>query len=97
MSGTREGAVRARTAMLARFGGDEEAYKEHFRSIGRKGGRNSTNGGFASDKRGKDGLTGRQRAMAAGQKGGRVSRRAKSTYQPKTETYAEPKAYQEVQ
>lgn len=42
--------------------------------IGRKGGLKSKGGGFASDKRGKDGLTGYERARIAGAKGGSVKR-----------------------
>lgn len=44
-------------------------------AIGAKGGKLSTTGGFASDKVGADGLTGRQRARIAGAKGGSISRR----------------------
>jgi hypothetical protein len=43
--------------------------------IGAVGGRKSTGGGFASDKVGPDGLTGRQRAQILGSKGGKTSRR----------------------
>lgn len=50
--------------------------KDFYKRIGALGGRHSTNGGFASDKVGKDGLTGRQRASIAGKKGGENSSRA---------------------
>lgn len=39
------------------------------------GGKSSTTGGFASEKIGKDGLTGLERAKLVGAKGGRKSRR----------------------
>ena len=70
MSGTKTGGLRARDKNLAR---DPDFYKK----IGAKGGRNGTTGGFASDKRGQDGLTGRERASVAGLIGGRISRRGK--------------------
>lgn len=60
--------------MLERLG-SEKAIREHYRTIGRKGGQRSNNGGFASDKIGSDGLTGRERSRVAGYRGGRVSRR----------------------
>lgn len=50
--------------------------KDFYKRIGALGGRHSTNGGFASDKVGKDGLTGRQRARIAGKKGGLNSDRS---------------------
>lgn len=43
--------------------------------MGRKGGQKSRNGGYASEKIGKDGLTGRQRAELAGRAGGMNSGR----------------------
>lgn len=43
------------------------------------GGQLGRTGGFASDKKGEDGLTGRERARLAGSKGGRISRRTKSS------------------
>ena len=46
--------------------------------IGRKGGKISRGGGFASDKVGEDGLTGKQRASQAGVVGGKVSQRGPS-------------------
>ena len=46
-----------------------------YQKIGQQGGEESVNGGFASRKRGKDGLKGRQRAKVAGAKGGRANRR----------------------
>jgi len=76
MSGTLEGAKKAQTTMKRIYG--EEGRILFFKRIGQKGGHNSTNGGFASDKIGADGLTGRERARIAGKIGGRVSRRGKA-------------------
>ena len=50
---------------------------EFMRTFAAKGGRNSSNGGFASNKIGSDGLTGAERAKLAGAVGGRLSRRGK--------------------
>ena len=69
MPGTREGAAKAVLTNKKIHG--EDFYKR----IGSKGGRNGTTGGFASDKVGEDGLTGRQRASIAGAIGGFKSRR----------------------
>ena len=71
MSGTKEGGRKARDTNIKRFG------KDFYRRLGRKGGRNSHTGGFASNKVGADGLTGVERARIAGAKGGRASRRRK--------------------
>lgn len=68
MSGTREGGKRAAKANLAK---DPNFYSK----IGKLGGQASSTGGFASDKVGEDGLTGKERAIEAGAKGGRKSRR----------------------
>lgn len=58
---------------------NKEKYGEDFyRSIGAIGGKRGRTGGFASNKVGKDGLTGRQRALIAGAKGGKTSRRGPS-------------------
>ena len=45
----------------------------------KKGGKKGKTGGFASDKKGADGLSGRERARLAGAKGGRISRRVKTS------------------
>lgn len=50
---------------------------DHYAEMGRKGGLLGRSGGFASKKVGKDGLTGRERASIAGQKGGALSKRGK--------------------
>lgn len=69
MPGTKAGGLKARQTNLLRHGED------FYRRIGQKGGRNGHTGGFNSDKVGKDGLTGFERAKIAGAKGGSVSRR----------------------
>lgn len=69
MVGTIAGGCKAR----------ETNYKEHgkdfYKRIGSLGGKVSNTGGFASNKVGKDGLTGRERAKLAGAIGGFKSRR----------------------
>lgn len=71
MAGTHAGGIKARNSNLAH---DPDFY----RNIGRIGGANGNTGGFASDKIGTDGLTGRERAKIVGAKGGRISKRGKS-------------------
>lgn len=69
MSGNRAGGLLAAKKNLAR---DPYFYKK----AGKIGGLVPTpNGGFASNKVGKDGLTGRQRAIIKGRLGGQVSKR----------------------
>lgn len=68
MSGNRIGGKKAAAKNLANN-------PDFYREIGRIGGMLGKTGGFASDKVGKDGLTGKQRASVAGIKGGRISRR----------------------
>ena len=69
MPGTIEGGLKAADVLKAKYG------KDFYSKIGRKGGKASGSGGFASTVVGKDGLTGAQRAMRAGKKGGTKSRR----------------------
>lgn len=69
MSGTVSGGKKAAQKNIKLHG------KDFYREIGRKGGKRSTTGGFASKKVGKDGLTGLERAKLAGAKGGRISKR----------------------
>lgn len=69
MSGTRAGGLLAAKTNKKKYG------ESFYVNIGRRGGQNGCGGGFASDKIGKDGLTGRERAKIAGAKGGRKSRR----------------------
>lgn len=68
MAGTIEGGKKAAAKNLAKN-------PDFYREIGRIGGMLGKTGGFASDKVGADGLTGRQRASVAGVKGGHISRR----------------------
>lgn len=71
MAGTIEGG---RAAALT----NKQVYGEDFYAkIGAVGGSRSTTGGFASNKKGPDGLTGRERAAVAGAVGGRKSRRGR--------------------
>lgn len=69
MSGTRAGGLKAARTNMKKYGSD------YYSTMGRKGGLVSCDGGFASNKIGADGLTGRERARVAGTKGGRKSRR----------------------
>ncbi len=69
MSGTRAGGLKTRDTNLKKYG------KDFYKNIGRDGGRSSKAGGFASDKVGADGLTGRERAAKVGAIGGRKSHR----------------------
>ena len=64
MTGTREGARKAAITNKERHG------ENFYRTIGAKGGRNGHTGGFSSDKVGKDGLTGPERAKIYGAIGG---------------------------
>ena len=68
MSGTVSGGKKAAQTNIKKHG------KDFYRDIGRKGGKRSRGGGFASQKVGKDGLTGTERAKLAGHKGGSISR-----------------------
>lgn len=72
MSGTKVGGRKAARTNRERHGDD------FYVRIGRIGGKNGHEGGFASDEIGEDGLTGRQRAVIAGRKGGLISRRGPS-------------------
>lgn len=72
MAGTPQGGARAAATNKSKYGAD------FYAMIGAKGGQNGKTGGFASDKKGADGLTGRERARLAGSKGGRISRRTKA-------------------
>lgn len=61
MAGTREGALKAKAANLAKD-------PDYYTKLGKIGGKASKAGGFASSKVGSDGLTGPQRARVAGSK-----------------------------
>lgn len=67
-AGTRAGGLKAAEKNKANN-------PNHYAIIGAKGGRNGHLGGFNSDKVGKDGLTGFERAKIAGARGGKKSRR----------------------
>lgn len=55
---------------------NKELYGEDFYArIGKMGGYKGHTGGFGSDKVGRDGLTGKERAKIVGAKGGRASKR----------------------
>ncbi len=73
MAGTKIGGRKAAATNKAKYG------SSFYASIGAKGGTKSKTGGFASDKLGVDGLTGRERARIAGSRGGRISRRTKAS------------------
>lgn len=62
------------STMIERFG-SEEAIRDHMVAMGKKGGKLSKTGGFASNKVGPDGLTGRERARLVGAIGGLKSTR----------------------
>lgn len=70
MAGTQAGGRSAAVTNVQRYGSD------FYSKIGAMGGRVGHTGGFASEKVGIDGLTGRQRASTAGEIGGRKSRRS---------------------
>lgn len=72
MSGTIKGGKKASITNRLKHGSD------FYSRIGRKGGKASTTGGFASSKVGLDGLSGIERARIAGRIGGLKSRRGKS-------------------
>jgi len=72
MSQTKAGAAKARETLYKKYG------KDFYGRIGGLGG--LTTGvpkGFASEKVGADGLTGKERAAIAGAKGGSISKRTK--------------------
>lgn len=71
MSGTRDGGRKAAITNLKKHGLD------FYAKIGSRGGKNGHTGGFASNKVGKDGLTGLERAKIAGAQGGKISKRGK--------------------
>lgn len=76
MAQTKAGVNKYRETMIAKYG-SKENWLKHLKEMGSKGGRNGNTGGFASDVRGLDGLTGQERAIVAGKKGGTISRRTK--------------------
>ena len=91
MAGTVSGGKKAAQKNIKLHG------KDFYREIGRKGGKRSTTGGFASQKVGKDGLTGAERAKLAGEKGGRISRRKPSLKEITKRTPSASKLYTVLQ
>lgn len=73
MANTKAGGKKQKQTLLEKLG-SEEAVKAYYRKIGAMGGAKSRGGGFGSDKVGKDGLTGHERARLAGIKGGKATR-----------------------
>ena len=71
MAGTNKGGLKAADTIRRRHGDD------FYKKIGKQGGVKSNTGGFASQKIGEDGLTGKERARIAGKKGGSKSKRGK--------------------
>lgn len=75
MAGNTEGGIKARDTNRKTYGAD------FYQRIGAMGGRLGHTGGFASNVKGTDGLTGKERAIVAGQKGGKLSKRGKAIEQ----------------
>ena len=71
MAGTLAGGRKLSATIRAKYG--DNFWKEQ----GAIGGRNSNNGGFASEKLNKNGLTGAEQARLSGAKGGAISKRNK--------------------
>lgn len=71
MAGNKIGAAKAAATNKAKYG------DSFYADIGRRGGRNGHTGGFASEKVGKDGLTGFEHASRVGKIGGKKSKRGK--------------------
>ena len=74
MSGTVKGGIKAAKTNIKKYG------KDYYRNIAKKASHPGT-GGFASNKVGRDGLTGLQRAKIAGAKGGHISKRKPATHE----------------
>lgn len=77
MAGTLSGGVQAAKTNKGKYGAD------FYSKIGKIGGKNSSNGGFASKIVGSDGLTGKQRAKIVGKLGGEASRPYTKKLRPK--------------
>lgn len=69
MTGSKLGGAKAAARLREKYG------KDYFARIGKKGGKASRTGGFASEEVGEDGLTGRERAVLVGAIGGSISSR----------------------
>lgn len=70
--GHEEATAKWRKTMAEKYGDIHDRMVE----MGRKGGKISTKGGFASMKVDENGLTGYERARIYGAKGGRISKRS---------------------
>lgn len=77
MSGNRIGGIKARNTNKEKY--DKECMEKYgmtyYQYIGQLGGVKGKTGGFASNKVGADGLTGKERARVSGMRGGKISRR----------------------
>lgn len=72
--GCEESTKKWRKTMLEKYGGKEGLHKR-MQEMGAMGGVKSKTGGFASNKKGDDGLTGKERASLVGAIGGHKSSR----------------------
>lgn len=77
--GCQAATAKWKATMEAKYGG-ADGVRKRLSEMGRKGGKASNTGGFASLVVGSDGLTGHQRAKIAGKKGGTISRREPATH-----------------
>lgn len=71
MSGNVAGGLKTAEIIKKKYG------KDFYARIGAKGGADSNEGGFASNKEDKNGMTGRDRARKYGAIGGSISKRGK--------------------
>jgi hypothetical protein len=71
MAGTLAGGRKLSLTIRAKYGDD------FWKQQGAIGGRASNNGGFATEKLNKNGLTGTEQARLSGAKGGAISKRTK--------------------
>lgn len=78
MAGTKAGGAKTAKTNMRKYG------PNFYARIGARGGLVSSTGGFASEKKGEDGLTGPERARIAGAKGGKISRRGPAINPKKT-------------
>lgn len=72
MAGTKLGGQKAAQTLKERQGAD------YYARIGSIGGHNGHTGGFASETKGADGMTGPERARYYGAIGGKISKRGKA-------------------
>lgn len=71
MSGNRIGGLKSKVTLKRIYGDD------FYNKIGHLGGIKGKTGGFGSKFKGRDGLTGQERASLAGAVGGKISKRRK--------------------